>query len=755
MRQLNNNDVIFNNNWQPCKGRIRFENTDQSAALVYDANGVDLGTSVKTDSAGRLVKQVFLADHDYICHVDKYVGWGDHTLDTDPQNYVEIYSFYNRMPAVDITLGGSLQCVDTISALRDLHPTNGQKVMLLGYAAKFDKPAVIYEFDSTSTASENKGSYIKSNNSANGCWLLQITDASFDIRDFGVFPVSNVASLSATDKENMVLAINRAIAFQDGKMRMKFVKDYNIAGILKGQYYVGGINAIQMIDCINGAELYNDTTTNCTISDYTGLKVIGNAYFVLNNEVVYASENGASDTTISSVTTDGVGLGVNCKKLVVDANKDIAAENIEVEFLVTYTKTASLNSCNVVSNHKINSSLMGFTNMEMTDKWFASAAKFQANIGAMNTCTGKLINFESVESWFLLQRKNNVTFLDFDGRHLESAFTIPDSSAGTALTFYNGHGQINCKTGKCTFSSWGGVINQTVANSLDIVHSNVQLIQAAPSGQISNPNILIHSSTINGLISYANDLSIWKSVLNDNVKAVGAFSAHDSTFSGTIEAQGMLLVNCEVGSVIYAKNQGSSSIVCKLHNCTCHNIVDFSVNDYDEVKVTCELIGNTFTNTEAIEVHDALNAATNKYRFDPTTANHSVKCYGNKNFRDESGNLVMQYDNTQAFSGLTTVITNEGSTYRADYFLPVFGFGRDVVGSAFAIVQKGFTFDRTEVYPVSNTSESFALRRMAIGESLSPTITNSHYFWTRFRHSKETAMSEETLNVCITRFAAI
>lgn len=205
MRQLGAFVSYLDNVGNPLVGRVRFFDTNQEPALVYNLdNGtnryIEAGSIVFTNSSGQVEPQVFLADHDYIVVFEKYVGAGTMAEDDDTESWEEQGSAVDLYNTIGVSLTDSaMRIVQTVDELRHTQPlTDNEVVLLLGYSEPGDKPPIYYKFDPLSRDSDTGGNVISSRGSFYpGRWKFVECPRQLDVRHFGAFPKDSAAADSA------------------------------------------------------------------------------------------------------------------------------------------------------------------------------------------------------------------------------------------------------------------------------------------------------------------------------------------------------------------------------------------------------------------------------------------------------------------------------------------------------------------------------------------------------------------------------
>lgn len=196
MRQFDTLQSYLDNRGNVFIGKAVFCDTNGVPSNIYDS---DLhlmdSSSVFTDSAGRLERQVFLEDKDYLVRFYRYIG---NTSMTDDDSD-DVWEFNGeckdlfKVFDIDVDTVG-IQGVQSIAELRVLDPvtveseSGSRYINLLGYNKAGDKPMVTYRWEPNAVADDDGGSVIAVDGVAYGRWVMVDGLESLDVRHFGIFP---------------------------------------------------------------------------------------------------------------------------------------------------------------------------------------------------------------------------------------------------------------------------------------------------------------------------------------------------------------------------------------------------------------------------------------------------------------------------------------------------------------------------------------------------------------------------------------
>lgn len=383
MRQFDNYNSYLDNLGLPLVGRVIFCDAQGVECNVTDSNGKVLGSTVFTTSSGRLSKQVFLYNHDYIVKFEKYVGSTSMNDDVEDDSWELQYEAKNLYGIVDINVNTvGIQGVKSIEDLRRLDPVSvesdyGSRIVnLLGYNDVGDKPSVSYYWDAECTVDDNDGSVIQYNGiSGKGRWVIVDDLTYIDVRHFGAFPTDTprVSMSQRMDIQNAFL-----YAQEMGK-ELYFHADDN------GAYYdISGLNIngvstskLARLYCINGAE----SSVSCS----------GDAYFYGNIEDgvngtihVYGK---SLKTSFDVASTDEYSGDVSgsiklypSESLVFDTdyptNPNVGFRSIDVVLETNQSHGMTLTDCRIIGNGKIVDGICSFDNCNIRESMFDSGYNY-------------------------------------------------------------------------------------------------------------------------------------------------------------------------------------------------------------------------------------------------------------------------------------------------------------------------------------------------------------------------------------------
>ena len=396
MRQLTAFASYFDNLGALLIGRARFYNMDGSPAEVFAINSQGhystLGSVVFTNSSGQLTPQVFLGDHDYLVIFDKYVGGGTMSEDTEEESWEEQGSAIDQYNTLGVVLeGGATRSVNTIADLRETAPIgDNEVVLLLGYNSVGDVEPIYYRWNKTSTIPDNKGSFIKVDDIAQGRWYFVDCPEYLDVRHFGAFPLETIEE-DAVQRASIQLASNYAEGMGRGL--------YFPATYTANYFDVSNLELIG-VDSHPNARVFAKSGTAARLSGIKNVHCVSAEDYLgeitLLGSTVKTSWGANSQSVRFSPTS----------KLVMDgeilaSGKSWSGIAVEIE---TYTSGCTFDGCEIVSAGKIDSAVT-IENCELKSSWFASDYDWSDLTSYSNMIVLK--NCKDANTYILLKNKQN------------------------------------------------------------------------------------------------------------------------------------------------------------------------------------------------------------------------------------------------------------------------------------------------------------------------------------------------------------
>lgn len=434
-------------------GRVRFCYPNGSPAEVFSSTGVSLGSTVFTDSSGRLAIQPFLDYHDYVLFFDKYIGDGTMSEDDDQESWEPQGSAYDAYNVMGISVdSGSVMSVSTIVTLRQTDPQTvapvGGKYMVdvLGYINAGDKPSIRYVWDAASTDTDNGGSVIKVSGIDNGRWVIQDCPDVLDVRHFGAFPLQTMA-MDTVQRYRVQIAGEYAHSCGCG-IRLEATDEamyYDVTGL-----------TLHGVSCVNGATLF------CAEDQVAGIVGVGpegvrcasatemDGVITITDATVRTSWGGTS-TAVQFVPTE---------RLIIDSevtsrppyrswtgtevelrhdNSQLAFTDCTVRVLAELSSTSSItfDSCVIESDRMIDG-IHSFIGCNLGPKIFVDGYD-GTKADMSNSTVAPASEWDDVSLWVTLKIQNGDNDYDFCGRGGSLVLEKP-SGANAAITVSNAVG---------------------------------------------------------------------------------------------------------------------------------------------------------------------------------------------------------------------------------------------------------------------------------------------------------------------------
>lgn len=391
-RNFDNWDRYLDNSGKPLRGCVQFMLRDGSTdANIFDSDYTPIANPQLTDVYGRTDKQVFI-NSDVVAYFYKYIGErfadeeeGD--IDTsdvtkwDLQFTVESLSVDERSVS-----GESAMAVADMGELRSLPvdevPEIGDRkiVCLQGYYELGDCEPVWYVWDPESTANDDNGGIIKSDERLTGRWLMVHPTEHCDSRHFGVFPQDS------------------ADAEIDQQVRITQLVNYcNIHSIRP--FFNGSVsNPYFIYDAVR-------------VSSRNPIDVSENTVFVDNGDSAFGGEwNGNPkflnrQTTVSCKTVRlswQAKAYPNCIKFIIDTDYPVILSDKIVVMEVNPNSSTQLTRCQVESNRMISGGIT-MSEMEIREEWFVDGYDWSQFHSFNNIIL--LENFKTANTYVALKNK--------------------------------------------------------------------------------------------------------------------------------------------------------------------------------------------------------------------------------------------------------------------------------------------------------------------------------------------------------------
>lgn len=547
MRNFDNWNRYLDNNNMPLHGCVQFMVKDGNTnAPIYDVDGTALNNPILTDIYGRTQHQVCI-DTDVTAYFYSYIGNGDYAteleIDTSDVTKWSLQFTSEDIDSTKITVtSDSVMCIPNMTSLRSLDidsvPSiaSNKVITLLGYNSLGDKEPINYIWNAESTATDNNGSVIKSNDLITGRWLMVQPTEHCDSRHFGVFPSASY------NMDDQTYGITQLFNY----CNTCNIRPYFNGSADKRWFKYTNLNVSADVVDITDESRFYDLGTSTITAEWNG-----NPHFVQRNTNVVASNvktswNAKTYTSYKNVVLDAYTPQSNWQ----DANINI-----------TYTPCYgyNFNHCVLSNNANIGSDNVNdvhntFNNCKLNERMFITAGANIANlIGKCTSCQADINDFSN-NMWLYKQIRltSDVNaFLDYRdmlnvGKPIESYATSLSSATVYISNLYNDintyyaletlNSQITTFNLDNVIGYYNAPINSTVIlNNCSVklkLEANVTLI--ANNSQIvltnDNPgaNITLRNSTISGdddthyvianFVSYSSVIGINVQAQNSNVK---------------------------------------------------------------------------------------------------------------------------------------------------------------------------------------------------------------------------------------------
>ena len=393
MRQLTAYASYLDNIGAPLVGRARFYNLDGEPSVVYARDNatnqfIPNGTSVFTNSSGQLEPQVFLDDHDYLIVFDKYIGHGTMSEDDEQESWDEQGSAVDKYNTIGVTLtADGCRAVSTMAELKQtVALSDPEVILLLGYNAAGDAPAVYYRWDSTETDPDDGGSVVAVQGVQRGRWVMDQCPRYLDVRNFGAFPLSASAADTA---QRYAIQNAGAYARRNGCGLYFPVTDtaiyYDISGLTL--YDVDSATTARVF-CVDGLSASIDGIVNVRCGGST------NGSITLVNPTVYSRWEGTYANCTLAPT----------ERLVLDSQlneRPRAWQGIKVD-IERFTGGLTFNGCDITSFKKITGAVT-IANSTIKTEWFADNYNW-ANL-TIQGCTILVQNCKDATTYVTLKNK--------------------------------------------------------------------------------------------------------------------------------------------------------------------------------------------------------------------------------------------------------------------------------------------------------------------------------------------------------------
>ena len=410
MRAWDNWNSYLDNDRNLLHGKIRFcqKGTTDDVA-IFDRDASPVRNPAFTDMLGRTEGQVFV-EGNVTAYFYKYIGTGDMTTlpgeDYDPSRWAYQYSSDDVVPVTSIDISSDTAMgVPNMTGLRALDPSTvpsvgGAKLAwLYGYYAAGDTSPVLYVWEEGSQEPDDGGSVVRANAvPGKGRWHLATRELHFDVRHFGIFPLSDMYSTDYSftsqlancalylDKEGLDAwfpAINDEMSYYlfDGTNTFAIKGDIYVSDAVRFQCKSGTVGTAIMCH-----ELHKSTP------------------FLFKSDI----QDGSSTLTADHIRMSWVGYdctGVARVGWIID--DDTFSRTItgkEVHFETNGSAGLVIDNCAVESDHKISGEIT-INNCEIRTSWFASGYDWSKLTMSGNRI--RMVNCSDADTYVTLKNKQN------------------------------------------------------------------------------------------------------------------------------------------------------------------------------------------------------------------------------------------------------------------------------------------------------------------------------------------------------------
>lgn len=144
------------------------------------------GSVLSLDISGRPEFQVFLDYGNYTIEAWRFIGTDPYSV--NPSDWAKDHEWDQSGLDAVVAASGTIDAVNSISALRALTPAANDIRQVLGYYARGDMFTRTYQWNESDTNSDNLGIYIKNPSISTGSWILITEGDVIDCRIFGILP---------------------------------------------------------------------------------------------------------------------------------------------------------------------------------------------------------------------------------------------------------------------------------------------------------------------------------------------------------------------------------------------------------------------------------------------------------------------------------------------------------------------------------------------------------------------------------------
>lgn len=423
--------VILDDNARPLIGKIEFcEPNTTTLKEIYDDTEQVTENPMYVNK--RTTHQILLGEGDYTVRYYRYIGNGNMESDNNEGSWFN-YKTELVKGSVSSSGTGSNAMVNTIAELKNVVPSDGDVVSVVGYNDKFDCPRRDYVWIANSLAEDDGGYHIKSSKTTTGVWELKVPGSYIDVRWFGDIPDSTYNPSSGSQTSS----IGQRSAAAD------------IANVLgkdlyfpRGNYIFDGTNTINVskdIICDNGVKfVVKSGTTGTKIichelhrCDKTPLFISNSIETQLGGYELNADWIKLSWFSASTVNANGARVGYILDSTTKTTPMSLSNCTLDVQ-AKNSTFSLNLDNVNVISNHLLTGSVE-VAHMNINQSWFEYDYDLSDLIVGQG-CDVKLADCNDANSYIKL--KNKCVKYDYGDLGEQTIYNADVYSGGTIENFY-------------------------------------------------------------------------------------------------------------------------------------------------------------------------------------------------------------------------------------------------------------------------------------------------------------------------------
>lgn len=522
--------VILDDNARPLIGKIEFcEPNTTTLKEIYDDTEQVTENPMYVNK--RTTHQILLGEGDYTVRYYRFIGKGNMESDNNEGSW---FNYKTELVKGNVSSSGtgSNAMVNTIAELKNVVPSDGDVISVVGYNDKFDCPRRDYVWVANSMAEDDGGYHIKSSKTTTGVWELKVPGSYIDVRWFGDIPDSTYNPSSGSQKSSIG---QRAAAADVANL---LGKDLYFP---RGYYIFDGTNTINVskdIICDNGVKFVVKSGT-------TGTKIMCHELHRCDKTPLFISNS--TETQIG-----GYELNADWIKLSWFSTNTISANGARVGYILdstTKTTPMSLSNCtldvqaknstfslnldnvNVISNHLLTGSVY-VAHMNINQSWFEYDYDL-SDLSVGQGCDVKLVDCNDADSYIKL--KNKCVKYDYGDLGEQTIDNADVYAGGTIENFY-------------------GSITLKGAGNYEIHNANVTINGVNATTTL---NLVDCWTTLGGTYSVCGGLELRRGALNGSsplqMLSAGQFNLYDADIGIYLKLYGLsgfTIDNCKIYNTI-------------------------------------------------------------------------------------------------------------------------------------------------------------------------------------------------------------